>query len=71
ADRIIKVLESYKLPVSTDLPLEDILPVIASDKKNMGSRLYFVLLRGIGDAFLKPMKRTELAELLQEVWQHA
>lgn len=71
AERIIRVLESYKLPVSTDLPLTDILPIIASDKKNMGSRLYFVLLKDIGEAFLKPMKRAELSELLQEVWQHA
>lgn len=69
-DRIIKVLENHKLPIKTDLSLETILPIISSDKKNMGSRLYFVLLKEIGEAFLKPMKRTELAELLQEVWRH-
>ncbi|MDD2374500.1 MAG: 3-dehydroquinate synthase [Eubacteriales bacterium] len=69
--RIIKVLESYQLPVATDLSLDDILPAIASDKKNVGSRLYFVLIKETGQAYLKPMKKSELTDVLREVWQNA
>jgi 3-dehydroquinate synthase len=71
ADRLCFLLERYQLPINTDLPAETLISSIASDKKNLGTKLYFVLLHKIGDAFLKPMKLQDLSGLLQEVWTNA
>ena len=68
ASRLKSLLEHYQLPVSTDLTADQLIDSISSDKKNLGTKLYFVLLHKIGDAFLKPMKLQDLSSLLQEVW---
>jgi|LSQX01.1.fsa_nt_gb 3-dehydroquinate synthase len=67
-DRIRRVLEAYQLPVRADIPLTAILLAIKSDKKRLGSRIHYVLLRRPGEAFLKPMAPEELADVLGEVW---
>lgn len=67
-DRIRRVLEAYQLPVQADVPLQALLPAIFSDKKRLGSRIHYVLLRRPGEAFLKPMTPNELSAVLGEVW---
>jgi len=50
------------------VPLQALLPAIFSDKKRLGSRIHYVLLRRPGEAFLKPMTPNELSAVLGEVW---
>ncbi len=69
-DRIIRVLEQYQLPTAAPLQVDDLLGAIHSDKKQLAGRLYFVLLKEVGEAFLQPMKVAELDNILHEVWPH-
>lgn len=66
-DRIRRVLSSYQLPVEILWPVEDLLQAIQSDKKRLAGKIYFVLLRQVGEAVLNPMDPGELARLLKEV----
>ncbi len=70
AARVRQVLRSYQLPVEVTWPADDLLAAIQSDKKRLASKIYFVLLRHIGDAMLNPMDPAELARLLHEVVPH-
>lgn len=67
-DRITKCLGKYGLPVKTDACFEKIIKAIDSDKKNFSEKLYFVLLKSIGEGILYPFKRDELYEILREVF---
>lgn len=70
ADRIEKLLAAYHLPIKAEVPIDDLLLAIRSDKKRLAGKLYFVLLREVGQAFLYPMQPEILEENLKEVWQH-
>jgi 3-dehydroquinate synthase len=69
--RIRSVLSRWKLPMSTDLPLEDVYTVMLSDKKKLSGKLYYVLLKNIGDAATYPMSdtvlKTQLARAFEDV----
>ncbi len=67
-DRIRALLADYRLPVHADLPAGVLCEAIRSDKKRLAGRIYFVLLRRIGDAFLQPMDPDQLEKILDEVW---
>jgi 3-dehydroquinate synthase len=69
-DRLRKVLLSYQLPVDVNWPVDDLLAAIQSDKKRLAGKIYFVLLRQIGEAVLNPMDTADLARLLKEVVPH-
>jgi len=69
-DRVRRILTDYQLPVSVDLEVKDLIEAIRSDKKRLGGRIYFVLLRRPGDAFLLPMEPVVLETALTGVWQH-
>ncbi len=70
AARVRRILTDYQLPVSADLDVKDLIGAIRSDKKRLGGRIYFVLLRRPGDAFLLPMEPAVLEDVLPGVWQH-
>lgn len=70
ADRIRALLVNYHLPVSAPLPAEALLSAIHSDKKRLAGRIYFVLLRAVGEAFLQSMDPDQLDSVLKEVWVH-
>lgn len=70
-DRIRKLLASYQLPVKAEMPVESLLQAIRSDKKRLAGRIYFVLLREAGEAFLQPMDPDKLEQVLGEVWVNA
>ena len=57
--------------MSTDLPLEDVYTVMLSDKKKLSGKLYYVLLKNIGDAATYPMSdtvlKTQLARAFEDV----
>ena len=68
--RIKSLLGNYRLPISVPLPASALLEAIRSDKKRLAGRIYFVLLRSVGEAFLLPMEPAELERVLAEVWVH-
>jgi len=70
SDRIRAVLHSYQLPDSAKLPAGALLDAILSDKKRLAGKIYFVLLRQAGDAFLQPMEHEGLAKVFREIWTH-
>jgi 3-dehydroquinate synthase len=68
--RIRAALRNYQLPEEANLPAGALLDAILSDKKRMAGRIYFVLLRQAGDAFLYPMEHRQLEKVFREVWPH-
>jgi 3-dehydroquinate synthase len=66
--RIRALLTDYHLPTAAPLPADDLLSAIRSDKKRLAGRIYFVLLKKIGEAFLMPMDPNQLETVLHEVW---
>lgn len=59
SSRIASLLARYKLPTSDPADRKDILEATASDKKSVGSSIRPVLLRSIGESFVKEMQREE------------
>jgi len=70
-ERIRAVLARWKLPVAVDLDFEDIYTAMLSDKKKLSGKLYYVLLKKIGDAATYPMSvsvlKTQLAKVFEDV----
>ena len=67
-DRIRKCLEKFGLPVSNDSDINEIINAIDSDKKNFSEKIFFVLIKDIGEGILHPFKREELYKIIREVW---
>lgn len=67
ADRLRRVLERQHLPVACTWSAADLMPAIHADKKRLASKIYFVLLNRIGEAFLNPMAPADLEQVLGEV----
>ena len=66
-DRIINCLNKFGLPVKSENDFEEIIRAIDSDKKNFSEKIYFILLKDIGEGILHPFKRDELYNILREV----
>ena len=54
AEQIKKVLEIYKLPDNSNLPIDVLTDAISLDKKNLNNHLNVVLLHNIGDSYVYP-----------------
>ena len=54
AEQIKKVLEIYKLPNNSNLPIDVLTDAISLDKKNLNNHLNVVLLHDIGDSYVYP-----------------
>lgn len=66
AEEIARILRRYDLP--TEIPqtdLEKVKTAMRGDKKSDGDTINVVLLREIGDAYLQPMTKGELLELVE------
>ena len=63
-ERIQAVLEKWHLPTTTDLPMEELYQTMLSDKKKLNGKVYFVVLKEIGDAKTCPLSEQELKDLL-------
>ncbi|HBP38070.1 MAG TPA: 3-dehydroquinate synthase, partial [Clostridiales bacterium] len=70
ADRVRRLLADYQLPVSAPLSADELLDAVRSDKKRLAGRIYYVLLRQPGEAFLLPMEMDKLDQAVHEVWNH-
>jgi 3-dehydroquinate synthase len=65
-ERIEGLLERLGLPVRIPIDGKSLLPALRMDKKRQGDRLYFVLLKGIGDAVVEELPIHELEiEIIQ------
>lgn len=63
--RLKDLLLKNNLPISTDIPMEELVRAAAVDKKRRGSRLTLVLPRRIGDCRLYDINIEELEDLLK------
>ncbi len=66
SDRISNALQNNNLPVSLPLPMEELLPAIASDKKRAGSKLTLVVPLAIGNCTLCELPLQEAQEFLRK-----
>jgi 3-dehydroquinate synthase len=71
-DRVEKLLERARLPVrAPDLGAREYIDLMGHDKKVQGGRLKFILLRGLGEAFVNEAPNAALMELLSSPAVHA
>jgi 3-dehydroquinate synthase len=68
AARIRALLAEYQLPDRAPVRADDLIEAIRSDKKHLAGRIFFVLLKEAGDAFLMPLEPARLGQLLREIW---
>lgn len=52
AERILKLLDAYRLPHACGLPADTLTTAITLDKKNLNNKLNLVLLKEIGESYL-------------------
>lgn len=62
AKEIEKVLKKYGLPVSDDMPVEQIVEATAMDKKGSGKNIKLILLDQIGNSSIFEMERSNLLD---------
>jgi len=67
AQRIEKLLRKLKLPTRIQADREGMLDALRRDKKREGERIYFVLLRNIGDAVVDEISIKELEILSKHI----
>lgn len=60
AARIAALLEKYRLPTETALPLADVVRAARGDKKRAGDQIHLVLLRDIGEAYIHTLPVDDL-----------
>jgi len=65
--KIIKLIKQYDLPVETEQPINQLITKINKDKKKQNTGIDFVLLRSIGEAFIKRIELSELENLLNDL----
>ncbi len=67
AERVIKLLSKYHLPVDIDTDYERVFHVLKMDKKREGENMQFVLLNKIGEAEAKPVSMKFLQSNLKNI----
>lgn len=63
-DRLIKVLEQYGLPVSTEFDREKTMGILKMDKKRERKELNYILLNKIGKGVVRPVPLAQLENLI-------
>ncbi len=65
-ERVLALLESlgFRLRAGSEAPPADLVEAMAADKKRRGGQLRFVLQRGVGDTFVRPVERAEVLRVL-------
>ncbi|MCD6435896.1 MAG: 3-dehydroquinate synthase, partial [Clostridiales bacterium] len=63
--QIKNILKKFDLPILLDNEIKDKIEVIMkNDKKRIGDEINFVLLKDIGEAYIKPIKIKEIKEFI-------
>ena len=66
ADRIEALLKKFCLPTTCSLPADKLINIMLHDKKRRGNSINLVLLKGIGNSFVKSVKTTDLPTYFAE-----
>ena len=66
-ERVEKVLSSAGLPSSMELDPDKIYQNIRKDKKKSGDEVHFILLKGLGDTHIRPIKLAELKSMIHDL----
>lgn len=66
AERIEKLLKKFGLPTSCDVPTEKLTEIMLHDKKRRGNSINLVLLKNIGDSYVKAMPTDRLTAFFSE-----
>lgn len=67
AERLIKLLARFDLPVKIDADKQDIKDAIRKDKKRYGDSIKFVLISDIGKSFIQDVTLKELEAVVDEL----
>jgi len=68
SERLEKILVALGLPVRTDVSTEDIFQSLLKDKKRAGEKIHFILLKGLGEAFVKELELKDLNKVLHDLY---
>ncbi len=66
-NRLIRLINDYRLPVTLESDKEAVFNIFRLDKKREKDHIHFVLLNRIGEAITKPILLDELKQILQEI----
>lgn len=66
-NRLIRLINDYRLPVTLESDKEAVFNIFRLDKKREKDHIHFVLLNRIGEATTKPILLDELKQILQEI----
>lgn len=64
-DRLKKCVEAYKLPVSTEAPMSELLPYCSKDKKCESASINYIICEKIGNAEIKRVAVSEFSKLME------
>lgn len=64
-NRLEKCVEAYKLPISTEAPISELLPFCTKDKKCESSSISYIICHQIGHAEIKKVTVSEFSRLLE------
>ena len=67
AQRVVRLLAKYHLPVDIETDHDKVFEVLKLDKKREGEHMHFVLLDKIGIAEAKPVEMSYLRENLKNI----
>ncbi|MBS1497003.1 MAG: 3-dehydroquinate synthase [Bacteroidetes bacterium] len=65
-EKIVKLLEQYRLPVKINIDTDKIWELLLMDKKRNAGNMNFILLNKIGDATIVPIGLIQLKQLVKE-----
>ncbi len=62
--RLERAVNAHALPTRIDINMSKLVEVMSTDKKRLDGKLNFILLKDIGEAFIRPFTLSELSALL-------
>lgn len=67
SERLERAAAAHGLLTQFTIPMHELIEAMAVDKKRLDGKLNFILLKDIGEAFIRPLDFNELAALLQRI----
>lgn len=64
-NKVLHILQKYDLPTDLNIPLNQLIDFILLDKKNIDDKLNLVLIKDIGDSYVKSFDTKEIKYLLR------
>ena len=68
SDRLVSLLKSLNLPVSTDIAVDLLYDAMRKDKKRRGDQIGLVLIDKIGSSFIHYMELKEFENLINDLY---